>query len=150
MAVTLLSQASAFNPGADLWILPATQSSWRKRIDWYLNFKLTNANRHQSLTIDKTLQEILEETDLKTDLIGKNTDTVAALMIGAHPNLPCRWVVEVSLQTENWTTQCFQIWKNLNQPSMRIFLPQTMSSGQFQEAWLQNSSVEEYSIVSDS
>lgn len=152
MAVTLLSQASAFNPGADLWIIPSasTQSSWRQRVDWYLNFKLTNSHRHQSFHLNTFLQEILEETELKSEIDQQKTDTHAPLMIGAFPNLPCRWVVEVPVHSEPWAEQCHLIWKQLNFPSLRVFLPQTILPGQFQEAWLQNSSVEEYSIVSDS
>lgn len=152
MAVTLLSQASAFNPGADLWIIPSASasSSWRQRIDWYLNFKLTNSHRHTSPKLNTELQEILEETELKSEISQEIPSTTLPLMISANKNLPCRWVIEIPVTTESWAQQCSKIWKQLNCPTLRVFLPQTILPGQFQEAWLQNSSVEEYSIVSDS
>ncbi len=152
MSVTLLSQASAFNPGADLWIIPSTttQSSWHQRIDWYLNFKLTNSHRYSKSTISETLEEILEETELKSEIPQLKTTLSSPVMICASQNLPCRWVIEVPTPSDSWAQQCYVIWKQLNCPTLRVFLPQSILPGQFQEAWLQNSSVEEYSIVSDS
>ena len=45
-------------------------------------------------------------------------------LIESSQNLPCRWVVEIPFQPD-WINTSLKVWKELNQPSVRFFIPQS-------------------------
>lgn len=150
MAVSALSQANALNPGADLWILSDLEKSpWIAKIDWYLNFQICRASRHQSQFLPQFLADVLENTELEKKNIP--LDKSSPLMIASQEFLPNKWVV-ILPWSENmtaWSAQAFQIWQKLNQPSLRIFLPPGQSAGNFQTPWQTHNITPDFTVVLD-
>jgi hypothetical protein len=150
MSTHVLSRASALNPGADLWIVAHLElSHWTAELDWYLNFQLCKASRHQSAKTMGFLNEVTQMTELdKFELPSLNN---APLMIPSEMLLPNKWVVVMPGTTnfESWIKDIFKVWSDLNRPSLRVFLPPGLSSGAFQQAWIQHISVQDFTVVLD-
>lgn len=150
MATSVLSQASALNPGSDLWIVPDfANSQWTAKLDWYLNFQICRASRHQSSPIPDYLNYVLEETELKKPAIP--VEDQAPLMIATQQLLPNKWVVLIPWNGNlgEWVQQAFKVWQNLQQPSIRLFLPPGQSSGSLQHAWQAYSNWQDLTVVLD-
>jgi hypothetical protein len=149
MAVHILSQASAYNPGADLWILPeSNQSKWNKRMDWYLNFQLVKSTRHQPLEIDKDLEETIDHCGLKEWF---RTSKMSQLLIGSAHLLPNKFVLQVegSEDFESWVAQIYKAWTEIGKPTLRIFLPTGKNIGDFNQFWHRESDFEDFTVVLD-
>lgn len=150
MAVIALSQANALNPGADLWILcDLEKSPWTAKIDWYLNFQICKSSRHHSQSLPEFLSEVLEKTELEKKNI--QLDKSAPLMIASQDLLPNKWVVLLPWNNDmaGWSTQAFEIWKKLNKPSLRVFLPPGQSAGNFQTPWQIHNIAPDFTVVLD-
>ena len=151
MALSILSQASALNPGADLWILPAlNESPWTSKLDWYLNFQISKASRHQSSEVPEYLNDVMEQTEQAQFV--SITQVAQPLMISSTNLLPNKWVVLVSLkdfQEGTWVREAHNIWAGLQRPTLRIFLPPGQSAGQFQKEWQKHSDFQEFTVVLD-
>lgn len=151
MAVSVLSQASRFNQGADLWIVPAIRESHHTlQIDWYLNFQISQAENKLPLKLSQELRTILQQTDLTSPEIPVPSNRT--LMVLAVNSLPCRWVVALSNSNnlKVWTKDLFAVWQNLGHPSLRIFLPSQVSINHLLSSWHEFSSFEEFTVVLDS
>lgn len=149
MAIHILSAASAYNPGADLWILPPQKSSrWFTRIDWYLNFQLIKASRHHTANITSELKELTTECELPEVKIVINDHRQ---MVYSPKLLPNKWVVviEESQDFHKWIKEIYLVWKNLNESSLRVFLPPDKSMADFNKNWLMHSRNEEITVVLD-
>ncbi|KYG64544.1 hypothetical protein [Bdellovibrio bacteriovorus] len=150
MALSVLSQASAFNPGSELWIVPDLEKSqWTARLDWYLNFQLCKASRHVSPSIPNYLQEVLSETELPKVQFAVKTSH--PLMIASEELLPNKWVVIVPWQDNlgPWIAQVFEVWHKLKEPSLRLFLPPGQSAGKVQQEWQVHHSFQDFTVVLD-
>ena len=150
MAMSVLSQASAFNPGSDLWIVPHLEKSqWTARLDWYLNFQICKSSRHKHAQTDAVVNEVLKETGLEK--FYRPVSAQAPLMIASEQLLPNKWVVVLPWAEDmsSWSKEVFQIWNGLKEPTLRIFLPPGQSAGNFQQSWVRNSSFEEFTVVLD-
>ncbi len=151
MAVTVLSQASAFNPGSDLWIVANLESSqWSSKLDWYLNFQIVKSHRRHSAELSENLQSLLQQTGLASE-----TPAYAGfpnnLMISSQMQLPNKWVVIIPWNQDliSWSLEIEKVWKQLNQPSLRVFLPPGFSMANLDKAWPNNSSVQDFTVVLD-
>lgn len=150
MSSNVISQASAFNPGSDLWIVPDLEKSqWTARLDWYLNFQICKASRHSAPALPEYLKDVLAETGLRKKTFAATP--VAPLMISSKELLPNKWVVVLPWEGDinPWTKHVVEIWKNLKMPSLRIFLPPGQNSGTFQGAWQAHHSSQEFTVVLD-
>lgn len=150
MALSVLSQASALNPGSDLWIVPDLEKSpWTAKLDWYLNFQVCKSSRHQSPTLPDFLGLVLEQTELNKPSLPAVSDQ--PLMIASDKLLPNKWVVILPWNEDltKWTAEIFRIWKNLNEPTLRIFMPPGQSTGNLQIAWQTYHPVQEFTVVLD-
>ncbi|MGE9746555.1 hypothetical protein [Bdellovibrio bacteriovorus] len=150
MALSVLSQASALNPGSDLWIVPDLEKSpWTAKLDWYLNFQVCKSSRHQSPTLPDFLGSVLEQTELNKPAVPAVSDK--PLMIASDKLLPNKWVVILPWNDDltPWTAEIFRIWKNLNEPTLRIFMPPGQSTGNLQIAWQTHHPVQEFTVVLD-
>ncbi|MGE5087366.1 MAG: hypothetical protein ACM3MG_13765 [Bacillota bacterium] len=150
MALSVLSQAGALNPGADLWIIPQLgKSQWAAKLDWYLNFQLSKAARHSSPTIPSYLNEVIKETDLESYY--RPVAKTAPLMIGSESLLPNKWVVVIPWDENlhTWTESIIGTWDSLKQPSLRVFLPPGQSTGPFQQACLKIHNAQDFTVVLD-
>ncbi len=122
--ITTLSQASALNPGAELWAMAdLPNSKWTAKIDWYLNFQIVKASRHERPPLSEFLVKIVEKTGVKIPQL--EPISAAPLLIHSQPLLPNKWVAVVPY-TDNfkeWMKSVSQVWQQLQNPSLRIFLP---------------------------
>lgn len=150
MALSVLSQASALNPGSDLWIVPDLEKSqWTAKLDWYLNFQICKASRHVSAEIPSFVTEVVNETGLQKPVVPQAK--VDALMIASGNLLPNKWVVVLPWNEDLslWTSHIFEIWKKLQEPTLRVFLPPGQSTGSLQVVWQTHHTFEEFTVVLD-
>ena len=94
----VLTPFEALSKGASLWVLPPpSQYSFAKKIDAYLQFIF------RKLPEDKKSKNLLVESSL---------------------HLPCQHVLFIPYSSsDQWAGQVLENWKNLKNPSLRIFLP---------------------------
>jgi hypothetical protein len=147
--MNVLSLASAFNPGSDLWIIPDFAGSrWTTKIDWYLNFQLVRSTRRpQPETRNFTLY-VEKEAGLDHILI--NAPASAPLMITSKDFFPNKWVVMLPAADFNrWVKEVSDIWENLKNPSLRIFLPTGQNAGSFHKEWQKFHAFEDFTLVLD-
>src|SRR5690606_36925124 len=90
----ILSMASAFNPGHDLWVVTDPSASrWTLRLDWYLNFQVVRAQSHQSLAMPTEIDGILREIEW-TPPAPKAKES-SPLLVSCEGRLPARWVAMI-------------------------------------------------------
>jgi hypothetical protein len=150
MPLMTLNQANSLNPGADLWIVPElTQSKGAHKLDWYLNFQLTRATFHKTKDLSAEMKSILVKCDLTEQHFQQKQQP--RLMVDSSHLLPNRWLVQVYSAKDftAWVATIAEIWSGLRKPSMRIFLPTGLSSGEFQKLWHKHHSFDDFSIVVD-
>lgn len=149
MSVQVLTQISAHNPGHDLWILPLNfRKTSALRVDWLMNFQRARAETYLPERIDSELVEFLKETELP---IFDNQTPNTPLMIVPRSSIPARWIVYFDFvdATPELSQQVDQLWICLGKPSVRIFLPEPVTSQEFQRKWNQLSQIKDYSLVSE-
>lgn len=150
MTFSVLSQASAFNPGSDLWIMPDLETSnWTAKLDWYLNFQICKSSRHVAPKLPAFLKDVISETGLEKKFIAP--DPKAPLMIASEELLPNKWVVIIPWDNDivQWSTKSFEIWQKLNEPSIRVFLPPGQSTGNLESTWHSRESFQDFTVVLD-
>jgi hypothetical protein len=151
MAVTQLSQASGFNPGAALWILPVNQEArWIHLLDWHLNFQFLKMSHRPAHVLPESLKQILKDCEIPPANIG-NPNQTQVQMIACHELLPCRWVLTIPFEgnLSVWTQIAYEKWMGLQKPSLRLFLPPGTSPADFNSEWNKHSDHEEFSVVLD-
>lgn len=150
MSTSVLSQASAFNPGADLWIVPhLDKSHWTAQLDWYLNFQISKASRRESPHTSDFVNQVVATTGL--DKFQYSVPENAPLMISTEKLLPNKWVVVIPWNKNmgEWSSTISKIWGDLKEPSLRVFLPPGLSSSNFQQAWDQHHNLQDFTVVLD-
>lgn len=136
MSLQKISQPAALSPGALLWVVPdSPHSSWTRKIDWYLNFQMANSLKRESATFAPQLNKILQANEMDPPPVACQSDS--PLLIASSTRFPNLQTIQVSYHNDiqKWTHTIFNIWKALNFPSLRIFLPETCNTDQFIEAW---------------
>jgi hypothetical protein len=150
MALSVLSQASAFNPGSDLWIVPDLEKSqWTAKLDWYLNFQVCKASRHVSPQVPDYISNVVTQTELQVST--PVAASLSPLMISSENLLPNKWVVVLPWNGDlrGWSANIFEVWHKLKEPSLRVFLPPGQSTGNLQSAWQSHHTVPEFTVVLD-
>jgi hypothetical protein len=148
--MNVLSLASAFNPGSDLWIVPDfTGSRWAAKIDWYLNFQIASAQRHLSPELRNFTVYVQKETGL--DTYQPHLPKTAPLMITSENFFPNKWVVVIPTANDfgHWVRQISDVWENLKHPSLRVFLPTGQNAGSFHKEWQNHHTFEDFTLVLD-
>lgn len=149
MSISVLSQASALNPGADLWIVPDLERShWTQQLDWYLNFQICKASRHVRPRLPDFVESVIAQTEL---VLTKLPQTSPQLMIASENLLPNRWIIVMpwSEDLKAWTSESFKAWQQLKQPTLRVFLPPGQSTGAFQSMWESHHTSQDFTVVLD-
>lgn len=136
MAVKKLPHANAFSIGADLWILPdLPRSSWAQTVDWYVNFQLSKARLHTPAKFSPELQDLVDRHS--SEVFRIEVHPKAPLFLATEKLLPNRETVvlpyEESLET--WLDKAVAVWKRLNSPPLRVFLPDETASSEFVKLW---------------
>lgn len=136
MSLKKLVNPGAFGQGADLWIIPDPKnSSWARKIDWYLNLQIQRAKNHQPQKISSFLKTILENNELELPEFDIKGDT--PLLVNSHNHLPTRSVLHVPMADtpDKWVEECYKIWTGLSEPTVRFFLPEEISEDFFEKKW---------------
>jgi hypothetical protein len=151
MGMQSLSDTMAFSPGADLWILPDPKTShWARRIDWYLNFQLARAENHRQPVLETGLLQLLREEELAPPTTV--SDNRKPLLVSSHHRLPAAQTVELPFGGDfsDWVTRAADIWRDLDKPPLRLFLPQGVSAGQAEAQWPESKAKNrEVTVVAD-
>ncbi|MBX3019051.1 MAG: hypothetical protein KF767_14280 [Bdellovibrionaceae bacterium] len=122
--VQLLSATQAYQPGADVWILPFPEASALARnVDWLLNFQITRGLANEPRRRGEQLEGLLKK--VKWSLPPAHDKAGSPLLIGAAGRLPTRWV----LLPERWDAdlQFLQPAADLGPAKVRLFLPANVS-----------------------
>ncbi|MCB0350346.1 MAG: hypothetical protein KDD38_04125 [Bdellovibrionales bacterium] len=147
MAISTLNRAQAFGAGCDLWIIPEKNNfSFFNKLDWYLNFQLTKSHLHESQSLSPQLKSITNENQLPQFHI--ELEKTAPLLVSAEIGLPTKRVVEIpsSDEAKPWTTRVYNVWANLDRPTLRVFLPTNINVDDFKTNW-PGSKTEDLTIV---
>jgi len=150
MSLSVLSQASALNPGSDLWIVPDLERShWTAKLDWYLNFQICKSSRHQTAALPEFVENVMAETEQAPPQL--NLNPASSLMIASPDLLPNKWVLVVpwSENMAEWTAAIFKIWSGLQEPTVRVFLPPGQSAGTLQQHWQKHHTFQDFTVVLD-
>lgn len=150
MPIMVLKPEEALSGGADLWIIPdPSTSNWTNKIDWYLNFQICNSARLKPPTNSDFLTQTLQETGIERREFG--VDIEAPFMIASHDLLPNKWVVILPWKHNltAWVSKSFEIWNNLKNPGLRLFLPPGQSAGALEREWKLNDQSQELTVVLD-
>jgi hypothetical protein len=150
MPITNLSHASLLNPGADLWVTPELEcSKLTQRLDWLVNLQLTRAALHVPVQISEQIKSISAQCDL--DSPNFRTEKNSSLLISTSHLLPNRWIVQIpeSKDLKQWCTKISITWESLNKPSLRIFLPSGISTGDFTASWKELQSFDDFTLIAD-
>jgi hypothetical protein len=136
MALQELTHATCLSPGADLWVVPPMdQSQQTQKIDWYLNFQIAKFSLHQRPALPPRVKEIVKLCDLdeQTKALPASSD----LLILSSQTLPNRWVLLASGSEDlpTWTQKIFAHWSDMNKPTLRIFLPESVAKNDFEKIW---------------
>jgi hypothetical protein len=131
-----LNHASGFNTGADLWAMADLKSSlWSKKIDWYVNFQLTEASFHQQPNLDSNINFWIKECELGEHRYFSKINQ--PWLVHSSETLPNRWVLLNSFEQgpEIWVNNIHQSWNQLGRVSLRVFLPESFSVTDFNRQW---------------
>jgi hypothetical protein len=135
MSLQKLNMAQSFGAGSDLWVIsddPATPLF--RRMDWYLNFQITRALQHKSQTLSPQLQTVLNENSIPTPTSSATHESPTLIQVGRQ--LPTQFLMIVPARnSSDWAATVQQRWVSLHNPSMRLFLPPSISIAQFQKDW---------------
>lgn len=150
MAMQTLYKAGALGPGAQVWVVPEFgESSWTNRVDWYLNYQITRAERHRSKNLPEPLAEIVQASELKLVLPDANQSEPMPLMVACSHHLPAEVVVRMNQQenTKAWVEKVHQIWNSLGRRPLRVFLPVNLGDSEFRSHWPENPGAFAISVV---
>lgn len=131
-----LAPESAFEAGADLWIVPERKNSkLAQTLDWYLNFQISKSVHHESPHLAAPLIDVLKNCELEGyDFAPQDSD---ALLILSSRTVPSRWVMVIkgSDRLESWIEKAVEKWKKMSSPSVRVFLPSGTLVSDFEKQW---------------
>lgn len=145
MSLKVLYKAGALGAGADVWILPDfDQTTWTRSIDWYLNFQISKAKMFHPRSLSKDLKSLADDIPLKS----YRPEEPAPLLVASSEFLPNRAVVKLPLKdAKEWTTKAYDIWQQLQKPSLRLFLPRTLRERDFESQWPEPVEIESIAVV---
>ncbi len=92
--------SNSFSKGSQLWIIQSPiHSKLSKKIDWYLQC-----------------------------ICKKQKNLSKPILASADPHLPCKQVLFLPFENQDpvkWMQKAYQCWKNLDTPSLKLFLPES-------------------------
>lgn len=138
MTAQALNSAQAFSAGQTLWVTTNDLTSpLNQKMDWYLNFQLTQARRHKSKEVSPQIKTIL--TDNPLPQFANSTEDDSSLLILSNGQLPCEFLLVVSQMgkqqdPKKWAQTVLDHWQKFKKPSLRVFLPKSMTAAAFTSA----------------
>lgn len=124
-----LTSERAFSEGAELWILMEATGPLFQRMDWFLNFQLTQSLRHPSPALPPRVEEILARCELKALDFVETKKINSSWLIASSQHLPNRWVLllekEPKTSLADWWSEAQKKARSLRAKNVRVFLPPT-------------------------
>ena len=135
MSLKVLYKSGALGAGADIWILPSfDQTNWTKIINWCLNFQLSKSKTFQPKPPPPDFQELVAG---KFSLKDYRAKPLAPLFICSSEFFPNQLVIKLAFKDEEfWIYRAYNIWRQLQRPTVRFFLPRTLAETDFESLWL--------------
>lgn len=145
MSPKVLYKSGCLGAGANLWILPDfDQTEWVKSIDWYLNFQLSKAHAFQPQPLPKELEKLAEKFPLRKH----SFQSPPPLLVASSEFFPNQAVIKISLKDEKqWLHEVYKIWKQMKQPTLRLFLPRKLTKSNFESLWPEPIDMEHIAVV---
>lgn len=118
--------SACYNPGADLWVVPATSnSSWYKKLNWYCSSQLTIWTYKKQPSFSPQLKKIIQEEALpfeENPIVGSNN-----ILVDTTHIFPNRAVLalDVSPGLKIWLQEIKRKSQQLNTSKIRIFWGQS-------------------------
>ncbi len=113
-----LSVESAFDAGAELWILPFIQNNWWQQIDYRSGFLLSECLLHQKKEISPSLLNILKETQISE--VNHSTQK-KSLLVGTEHHFFNKWTLIVPIENDLAHSEITEICNSLKIHSIRFF-----------------------------
>ncbi len=128
-----LDQAYALKPGSNLWVLSRFEKNfWSKKINWLLNFQITQMLNYKKPSYSSELLEILEKCNLS--LTKKTNSVVDPLLIVSQDLLPNKLTLFVESESnELWLRKSLQSIQKLKVKDVRFFIPRDLSLELFEK-----------------
>lgn len=130
MNINPISSASAFSSGSQLWAFCQPECSfWSRKVDWYLNYQVAQALAQKPLEVHPQAYAIFKGAGYElTPLPSMNSK--ANILIAPQTTAPASQIIFIYFDhsTEEWLNRVVTAWQNLDKPSLRIFLPEDVSS----------------------
>lgn len=146
-APQVLYRTGALGPGSQLWVLAGGEATeWAKKLDWYLNFQISKAQRHQPQQLDPEFEKRINEYEIPLPQFSMPADQ---LMIACEGRLPTKMLVIVTFHGElqDWLESVHSLWLKLLKPNLRLFLPIDFPLNEFNYFWPDRSAVAELTLV---
>jgi hypothetical protein len=109
-------------------------SKWYQQLNWLTNFCLTTNELHTQPKLHPSLIKILETCDIPTP----NIIHSKPLLIPIAQWLPADWLVTIPFEgvtDTDYIKSIMQIWEQFQNPSLRIFLPKTLTLEKWETLW---------------
>ena len=129
----LISHSQALKSGTELWFLSDHEhSSWNYKIDWYLCFQIKKNKLKKLQKPSAQIQSLCAKYQLPT--VQWKPLQPYPILIESSAYLPNLWTMELAYTAE-WTNKVYDIWHSLNQPRLRIFVPQPIKKEEIEKKW---------------
>ncbi|HMN69260.1 MAG TPA: hypothetical protein PKC28_12025 [Bdellovibrionales bacterium] len=123
-------------PESDLWVLPpAAHSAWFARLDWYLNWQMSQGQAHAPRRPSPTLQQIAKEHGVRADFVTIREG--APLLVSSRGLLPAEKCVVLPYHdnVKDWMHELGAIAEQLGAAKVTVFLPAEVKSDAAAKHW---------------
>ena len=132
----ILEQSQALDSGNTLWIITSNpESNWYQQLNWLTNFCLTANELHTQPKLHPSLIKILETCEITPPNILHSKP----LLIPIGQWLPADWLVTVPIEgvsEYDYIKSIKQVWEQFQSPSLRLFLPKSLTLEKWETLWL--------------
>ncbi len=129
----LITYSQALKQGTDLWVISDAQnSSWPSKIDWYLCFQMKKNKLNCFEASVSQIQSLIKKYKLSS--FQWKAPQPLPVLIESSSHLPNLWTLKLTY-SEEWINRIYDIWCSLNQPKLRIFVPQPIKKEKIIEKW---------------
>ena len=129
----LILPSQALKNGADLWVISDPEhSSWYHKINWYLCFQIDKTGSCPLPSPSSQMRSLLEKYKIST--IDSPLPPSFPVLVDSSFYLPNLWTVKLSY-TVKWLNEVYNIWRSLNQPTLRLFVPKLIERTKIMEKW---------------
>lgn len=92
-----------------------------------MNFQLNQRHRHPMAELSEKVENMIDELGLVHYAF--NVKNTAPILVGSSGHLPNKKTIQLpqNADSQDWLMRAHKTWESLGRPSMRIFLPRTMS-----------------------